>query len=204
MIPDNDADNDADAEVFTFHPMLTLLPDADNRADTLLQLRAEILAHIAANCVRTPLLLFNLWEASYVDRQVLVLPLEVATQIARSHPDGYHSGLWHLAKEYETLMAKALLTNKSTQKPGYQQPKSFSAWPRIHDVQLYREAAALRAALPENFEDVEPEDVEEYCSLISRWHQSTSYISRISGHTRLDRRQLQQLCIALSPRPSHS
>ena len=178
---------------------------------TLLQLRAEILAHIATNgvevatnCVEVATPLFLLWEASYVNGQVLVLPLEVATQIAESHPDGYHSGVWHLATEYETLMAKALLTNKSTQKPGYQQPKSFSAWPRHHDVQLYREAAALRAALPENFEDAEPADVEGYCSLISQWHQSTSYISRISGHTRLDRRQLQQLCIALSPRPSHS
>ena len=149
--------------------------------------------------MRTPLL--QLWEASYVTCcGVLVLPLEVATQIAESHPDGYHSGVWHLATEYETLLAKALLTNSSPNKPGYQQPKSFSAWPRRHSVQLYREAAALRAALPENFEDIDPADVERYCSLISQWHQSTSYISEISGHTRLDCPQLQQLCIALNRR----
>ena len=182
---------------------------------TLQQLRAEILAHLAESHpeltgergVRTPLL--QLWERSYEVEfwsssgrygGVLVLPLEVATQIAESHPDGYHSGVWHLATEYEALLAKALLTNKSPDKPGYQQPKSFSAWPRCHSVQLYREAAALRAALPENFEDIDPADVERYCSLISRWHQSTSYISRISGHTRLDCQQLQQLCIALSHR----
>ena len=154
---------------------------------------------ISERGVRTPLL--QLWEASYVTCcGVLVLPLEVATQIAESHPDGYHSGVWHLATEYETLLAKALLTNKSPDKPGYQQPKSFSAWPRCHSVQLYREAAALRAALPENFEDIDPADVERYCSLILQWHQSTSYISGISGHTRLDCHQLQQLCIALSRR----
>ena len=154
---------------------------------------------ISERGVRTPLL--QLWEASYVTCcGVLVLPLEAATQIAESHPDGYHSGVWHLATEYETLLAKALLTNSSPNKPGYQQPKSFSAWPRCHSVQLYREAAALRAALPENFEDIDPADVERYCSLILQWHQSTSYIRSISGHTRLDRHQLQQLCIALSRR----
>ena len=169
---------------------------------TLLDLREEILAHLQKICQvdgwSSPLL--QLWETSYVNGPILVLPREVATQIAESHPEGYHSGVWHLATEYEALLAKALLTNKSPDKPGYQQPKSFSAWPRCHSVQLYREAAALRAALPENFEDIDPADVERYCSLISRWHQSTSYISQISGHTRLDCQQLQQLCIALSHR----
>jgi len=171
-------------------------------------MRGKVLSHLYSTeyralagvmgrwCGGSPLL--QLWEASYVTGRVLVLPLEVATQIAKSHPDGYHSGLWHLATEYEALLAKALLTNSNPHAPGYQQPKSFSAWPRCHSVQLYREAAALRAALPENFEDIEPADVERYCSLISQWHQSTSYISRISGHTRLDCHQLQQLCIALS------
>ena len=173
----------------------------------LFLMRGKVLSHLYSTeyralagvmgrwCGGSPLL--QLWEASYVTGRVLVLPLEVATQIAKSHPDGYHSGLWHLATEYEALLAKALLTNSNPHAPGYQQPKSFSAWPRRHSVQLYREAAALRAALPENFEDIEPADVERYCSLISQWHQSTSYISRISGHTRLDCHQLQQLCIAL-------
>ena len=55
--------------------------------------------------------LLLLCDFSFIDRNVLVLPAEVATEIAEAHPKGYYHGLWHLATEYEALLAKALATD---------------------------------------------------------------------------------------------
>jgi hypothetical protein len=141
--------------------------------------------------------LLRLWAVSYIDGNVLVLPAEAATELAEAHPRGYHSGVWHLATEYEALLAKALLTNSNAHAPGHQQPKSFSAWPRRHDVALYRQASTFRAGLSQDLWQTSCEDRTAYLDLMMRWHQSVSYISKISGHTRLDQGQLQQLCITL-------
>ena len=140
--------------------------------------------------------LVQLWAFSYVEGRVLVLPAEAANILAEAHPRGYHSGLWHLATEYEALLAKALLTNSNAHAPGHQQPKSFSAWPRRHDVVLYRQASEFRATLAQDLLTTSIADRTYYLDLVQRWHQSVHYISKISGHTRLDRRQLQQLSIA--------
>ena len=90
----------------------------------------------------SPLLL--ILEVSYIDGRVLVLPASAAKEIAEAHPNGYHHGVWHLATEYEAFCARALLINSNMCAPGHEQPKSFSAWPRRHDVNLYRSAAAYR------------------------------------------------------------
>ena len=118
------------------------------RQDTdILDMRGSVLNYLQdlqeTSSVHSPLL--DLWGFSYVRSGVLVLPSETATAIAEAHPDGYHSGVWHLAIEYEHLVAKALLTNSNRNALGHGQPKSFSAWPRRHNVSLYREASRFRS-----------------------------------------------------------
>ena len=142
--------------------------------------------------------LVQLWAFSYVEGRVLVLPAEGANTLAEAHPRGYHSGVWQLAIEYEELLAKALLTNSNAHAPGHRQPKSFSAWPRRHDVALYRQASEFRATLAQELPMISIADRIHYLNLVQRWHQSVLYISKISGHTRLDQRQLQQLRIAFN------
>ena len=141
--------------------------------------------------------LLQLWNFSFIDGNVLVLPAEVATEIAEAHPEGYHHGLWHLATEYEALLAKALLTNSKGCAAVYQQPKTFSAWPRQHNVIMYRKASAFRGKLSGGVMNISATDRSTYEDLIRRWHQSVTYISRISGDTRLDQDELNQLCLGL-------
>ena len=159
--------------------------------------REAIYAHLQHTChPQYPLL--RLWAVSYVDGLVLVLPAEAATEIAESDPESYHSGVWRIATEYEALLAKALLTNSNAHAPGYRQPKSFSAWPRRHNEDLYRRASTFRATLAEEVLQIRPADREMYLDLMRQWHQSTSYMSKISGDTRLDGHQLEQLCNAIA------
>ena len=113
--------------------------------------RDAIYTHLQQTChPQSPLL--RLWAVSQVDSdsKVLVLPAEAATEIAKSDPEGYHSGVWRIATEYEAFLAKALLTNSNPHARGYRQPKSFSAWPRRHDEKLYRQASSFRATLSED------------------------------------------------------
>ena len=56
-----------------------------------------------------PLLL--IWEVSYIDGRVLVLPASAAKEIAEARPNGYHHGVWHLATEYEAFCARAWIIN---------------------------------------------------------------------------------------------
>ena len=139
-------------------------------------------------------------EVSYFQNSILILPGEAATQIAETHSRGYHQGLWYLAMQYETMCAEALLTNRNERAPGYKQPKSFSAWPRRHKVRLYREAAWFRGTLPEDVLDCSPEQRAKYKALIIKWHNSVEYVSHITGDTRIDAFQIDQICqmIALS------
>ena len=142
--------------------------------------------------------LLRLWEASYTDGRALVLPAQAATEIAEANPRGYHNGLWHLATEYEAFCAGALLTNSNPRAPGHGQPKSFSAWPRRHDVSLYRRAATFRASLSQDVSQTSPAERATYLDLVSRWHQSVSYISAISGHSRLGQNQMEQICVVMA------
>ena len=159
---------------------------------TLHDLRDTILTHLRQTCyAQSPLL--RLWAVSYVEGSVLVLPAEAATEFAEADPGGYHIGVWKIATEYETFLAQALLTNSNPRAHGYQQPKSFSAWPRRHYVCAYRRASSFRAQLPGDVWQTLPADRQTYLHLMLQWHQSTSYISRISGHTRLDQHHLEQL-----------
>ena len=153
--------------------------------------RDNIQAHLTSFDPRSPL--SRLWEASFVEGDVLVLPAEAATEIAAAHPRGYHHGIWHLATQYETLCANALLTNSNPHAPGYQQPKSFSAWPRQHERSAYETVSLLRATLPRDCFEVSDADRQAYLDAIQKWHRSVKYISKISGHTRLDQYQLIQL-----------
>jgi hypothetical protein len=158
--------------------------------------RESILKHLQETCLpASPLL--RLWECSYVAGAVLVLPAEGAIRIAETDPLGYHCGVWRLAYEYETLMAKGLLVNSNANALGFQQPKSFSAWPRRHDVRRYRAAADFRRTLSPDILQVSCGDRAAYRAGIREWHQSIQYVSTVSGHTRLDGRQLEQLCVAL-------
>ena len=157
--------------------------------------------------------LLQLWEFSIIDGDVLLLPADAATQIAEAHLGGYHSGVWHLATEYEALLSTALLTNSSPSPSAlgqddmtllellasaYQQPKSFSAWPRRHDASLYQKASRFRADLPQDLCQISAADRSVYVELIRQWHQSVTYISQISGDTRLNECQLHQLWVACS------
>jgi hypothetical protein len=161
----------------------------------IFNLRAEVYERLRqAFGPNAPLL--RLWATSYVDGGVLVLPAEAAVELAAADPGGYHTGVWHLATQYEAVLAGALLTNSNASAPGYQQPKSFSAWPRRHDVVLYRQASTFSAALSEDVLQTSSADRRYYLDLIELWHSSVTYISQISGHTRLDRHQLQQLCVS--------
>ena len=103
--------------------------------DRMQECRQAIHAYLHQTCdPQSPLL--HIWEKSYIDGAVLVLPAQAATNIAEAHPRGYHNGVWHLATEYEAFCAQALLTNSNPLAPGHEQPKSFSAWPRRHDMNL--------------------------------------------------------------------
>ena len=121
-----------------------------------------------------------------------------STNIAEAHPRGYHNGVWHLATEYEAFCAQALLTNSNPLAPGHEQPKSFSAWPRRHDVNIYRRASIFRASLSKDVSQTSPADRATYLDLVSQWHHSVSYISHISGASRLDQNQMEQLCVAIA------
>lgn len=159
--------------------------------------RHAIHAHLQQNCdPHSPLL--RLWEGSYLDGRVLVLPFQAATEIAEAHPRGYHNGVWDLATEYEAFCARALLTNSNPHAPGHGQPKSFSAWPRRHDVNLYRRATVFRANLSKDVSQTSPAERATYLDLVSQWHQSVSYISAISGDSRLDQNQMEQICIVIA------
>ena len=150
--------------------------------------RHAIHAHLQQNCdPHSPLLC--LWESSYIDGRVLVLPVHAATEIAEAHPRGYHNGVF---------CARALLTNSNPHAPGHGQPKSFSAWPRRHDVNLYRRATVFRANLSKNVSQTSPADRATYLGLVSQWHQSVSYISAISGDSRLDQNQIEQICVVIA------
>ena len=142
--------------------------------------------------------LLHLWEWSYFESGALVLPSEVASRIAESHPSGYHHGVWHLAVSYERLVAMALLTNSNRDAPGYGQPKSFSAWPRRHNVELYREACRFRQALRGGVCEISSSNRENYVRLVSNWHGTVEYISKISGNTRLSAEQLSELSAAIA------
>ena len=165
----------------------------------LLAYRNCLYAHLQETChPHSPLL--RLWEKSYVDGACLVLSAEAATEIAEADPEGYHSGVWRISTEYEAFLAQALLANSNAHAPGHRQPKCFSAWPRRHCVDLYRQASTFRTTCL-CFRDVtqtSPADRAAYLNLILQWHQSISYVSKISGHSRLDQSQLEQLCSALS------
>ena len=143
-------------------------------------------------------MLLQLWRSSYWESHTLVLPAEAATALAESHPLGYHSGLWHLATQYEQLAAMALLTNSNRSAHGYEQPKSFSAWPRAHNRDVYGKATRFRRGLNANVECIATGDRRAYINLVQMWHQSTGYISQVAGDTRLDRHQLGQLCTAIA------
>ena len=172
---------------------------------SLLEMRDAISEHLQKTCCPNSLLL-RLWEVSYIHKNVLVLPAEAATQLAETDPQGYHAGVWRLATEYEELMARALLTNSDPHAPGYQQPKSFSAWPRRHDVNLYRTAAAFRKTLQQNACNTSTANRMRYLEMVRRWHHSIRYISRISGDTRLDVSQLKKLyhCVGQSTGPDRA
>ena len=159
--------------------------------------RHAIHLHLQQNCDPHSALL-RLWAASYIDGGILVLPAQAATGIAEANPRGYHNGVWHLATEYEAFCARALLTNSNQHAPGHKQPKSFSAWPRRHDVNLYRRAAAFRATLSQDVSQTSPADRATYLDLASQWHRSVSYISAISGDSRLDQNQMEQICIVIA------
>lgn len=142
--------------------------------------------------------LLQLWEFSIIDGNMLLLPADAATQIAEAHLGGYHSGVWHLATEYEALLSTALLTNSNPYARGYQQPKSFSAWPRRHDASLYQKASRFHAELSQDLCQISAADRSVYVELIRQWHESVTYISKISGDTRLNECQLHQLWVACS------
>ena len=138
--------------------------------------------------------LARLMEFSYFQNSILILPGEAATQIAETHPRGYHQGLWYLAMQYEHMCAEALLTNGNMHAPGYKQPKSFSAWPRKHNPRWYREAAQVRRALPKDVLDSSSAQRAEYVALIIKWHDSVEYVSHVTGGTRIDAFQMDQIC----------
>ena len=142
--------------------------------------------------------LVELWNASHMDGDVLVLPREKASEIAAAHRSGYRSGLWHLATTYEVLMAQACLSNSNPHARGYGEPKSFSAWPRQHDRTLYKQAAALLKDMPEELEKISAKKRSAYLKKIKEWHESVELIFQISGHTRLDLNQLGQLWRSIS------
>ena len=165
--------------------------------DRMQECRHAIHAYLHQTCdPQSPLL--HIWEKSYIDGAVLVLPAHAATNIVEAHPRGYHNGVWHLATEYEAFCAQALLTNSNPLAPGHEQPKSFSAWPRRHDVNIYRRASIFRANLSKDVSQTSPADRATYLDLVSQWHHSVSYISHISGASRLDQNQMEQLCVAIA------
>ena len=165
--------------------------DEADQSPCMLELREKVMQYLDNN--HNPYLeeslLTRLWRRSYVEGELLVLSGHDASYLAASHPEGYHSGLWYLVVEYEMLMAMAMLTNSNPNAPGYAEPKSFSAWPRRHTKALYKKAAAAAAflSLDDSWEKT------RYWNMMSRWHKSITYISHVSGDTRLDRRQLTEL-----------
>ena len=171
--------------------------EGETENDRMQECHNAIHAHLQQSCdAHSPLL--RLWESSYVDGRLVVLPHQAATDIAKAHPRGYHNGLWHLVTEYEAFCACALLTNSNPRAPGHGQPKSFSAWPRRHNVNIYRRATVFRADLSKDVSQTSPADRATYLDLVSQWHQSVEYISYISGDTRLDQNQMEQLCVAIA------
>ena len=168
-------------------------------ADTMLSdFREQILIHLMQEKAGdSPLL--RLWEHSYLERNVLVLPSEVATEIAAGCPEGYDNGIWYLVTEYERFVSQALLTNSNRKARGYGQPKSFSAWSRKHDVTLYRDASEFLKGLKRKRkeEGISVEDRDAYTHLIWKWHQSIQRIHGAPGHTRLDLNQLQDFCLSI-------
>ena len=142
--------------------------------------------------------LLNLWVRSYVQTGALVLPFGVANGIAELHPSGYHHGVWHLAVSYERLFAMALLTNSNSKARGWGQPKSFSAWPRRRTGKFYYQALHFRQLLQVIVCEISPSDRENYACLISEWHDTVEYISKIDGDTRLSAEQLSALCAAIA------
>ena len=176
---------------------------AELQESRLLNMRSEALNFLQAKLATSadgdfhPSLL-NLWEWSYVQTGALVLPIEMASGIAESHPSGYHHGVWHLAVSYERLVAMALLTNSNSIALGWGQPKSFSTWPRRHTVRFYRQASHFRQALRGNVCEISPSDREHYVRLIPEWHGTAEYISKIDGDTRLSAEQLSELCAAIA------
>ena len=175
-----------------------ILNDEDmGESDRQLQsLQAYIGNYLTENANAYPML-FQLWKLSYVEDGVLVLPESVANTLSENHPNGYRRGVWHLVSEYETLLSQALLTNSNRKAPGYGQPKSFSAWPREHNRKLYQKASDFRKKLPKRVVGIPFDDRASYKDLIRQWLNSIIWIRKISGNTRLDLDQLQQLKVAL-------
>lgn len=166
--------------------------------ELMLEMREAIYQQLLMTRDDNPSLL-KLWDRSFIENDnTLVLPWDHATRIAESAPGGYHTGVWRLATEYERMVAMGMLTNANSNAPGHGQPKSFSAWPRRHNVDLYRQASSLRDALSPDLWKVTPADHFHYVNLIDRWHQSTTYIGHITGDTRLNKHQLQQILVAFS------
>ena len=165
----------------------------------LCSLRADI-----GNCLTEYAypMLFQLWQFSYIEGGVLVLPKSAADTLSENHPEGYQRGVWYLVFEYEKLVSQALLSNSNPHAPGHRQPKTFSAWPRQHNRELYHRASSFRAHLPEDIVNITLPDRVVYESLIGQWLNSITHISKISGNTRLNLDQLVQLKVALEEIPS--
>ena len=182
------------------HEAYTVSCDCCGLQRTMEDLRHEVYEFLQRT-MEADALLLRLWATSYVDGRVLILHAEAAVALAATDTGGYHAGVWRLATQYEALMARALLTNSNPAASGYQQPKSFTAWPRRHNVALYRQAGRLRARLSPDPSQTTQQARRRYRALISHWHQSIAYISGVSGHTRLDTQQLRQLCVSLRWEP---
>ena len=128
--------------------------------DQRLQLSQPVEEYLGEKIPDSPL--HQLWRCRYTEGNVVVLDWDTATQIAESHEEGYHCGLWHLATQYEKFMAMALLTNSNPDAPGFGGPKCFSGWGRRHDTYWYRRAKHYRARLNEHVADTEPEQRRRY------------------------------------------
>ena len=193
----------ADAAALASAPADSMVAMAELHESLLLSMRSQVLSFLQSKIATSadgefhPSLL-DLWERSCVQRGTLVLPFDAANGIAELHPSGYHHGVWHLAVSYERLVAMALLTNSNPKARGWGQPKSFSAWPRMHTGWFYHQASRFRGSLQDNVCEISPSDRENYVRLISEWHHSVMYISKIDGETRLSAEQLSELCAAIA------
>ena len=193
----------ADAAALASAPADSMVAMAELHESLLLSMRSQVLSFLQSKKTTSAdgefhSSLLDLWERSYVQTGALVLPFDAANGIAELHPSGYHHGVWHLAVSYERLVAMALLTNSNPKARGWGQPKSFSAWPRKHIRWFYYQASRFRGSLQDNVCAISPSDRENYVRLISEWHHSVMYISKIDGETRLSAEQLSELCAAIA------